>query len=118
MYPNPLFPSDASYEYKPLHIVIVARFKYPFLCGFHTYKQSNKVAGRMIADHFLFLRSNNLTPNKTYFSEYMEDWLRDGSFTHNPSFYNKALANIANNEARHWNMPNNKFIRDQLIKLP
>ena len=88
LYPNsnPLPPADATYEHRPVHIGTVAGFKHPLWRGFRTDGLSNKVVGRMIADHLLFLRSNNLTPSKTYFSEYMEDWLRDWSFAHNRTF--------------------------------
>ena len=120
LYPNTNFlpPADASYVHKPVHIVTVAGFKYPFWCGFHTNGQFNKVVGRMIADHLLFLRFNNLTSSKTYFFEYMGDLLRDWSFAHNRSFYDKVFAGMTNDETRHRNMPNTKFIRDQLRTLP
>ena len=58
---NPLPPADASYVHKPVHIGTVVGFKHPLWRGFRTDGQSNKVVGRMIADHLLFLRSNNLT---------------------------------------------------------
>ena len=48
----------------------------------------------------------------------MEDWLRDWSFAHNRSFYDKVFADMANDEARHWNMSNTKSIRDQLRNVP
>lgn len=120
LYPNtnPLPPADASYLHKAVHMGTVAGFKYPLWCGFHTNGQSNKIVGRMIADYLLFLRSNNLTSSKLYFSEYMEDSLRDWSFAHNSWFYDKVFAGMTNNEARHWNMPNTESIRDQLINLP
>ena len=55
----------------------------------------------MISDHFIFLRSNNLTSSKTYLYEYMEDRLRDGSFANNRSFNDEVFAGVANNKARH-----------------
>ena len=109
---NPLPPSDATYVHRHVHMGTVAGFKLPFWLDFHTNGQSNKVVYRMISDHFLFLRSNNLTSSKTYLYEYMEDRLRDGSFANNRSFNDEVFAGVANNKARHWNMPNTKAMRD------
>lgn len=72
----------------------------------------------MMADHLIFLRSTKLTSSKVYFDKFMEDWLRDWSFAHNRPFYDKVFANMADDKARHWNMPNTKSIRDQLRDLP
>lgn len=60
LYPNtnPLPPADASYVHRPVHMGTVAGFKHPVWLGFRTgtlLGQSNKVVGRMIADHLLFL---------------------------------------------------------------
>ena len=65
LYPNtnPLPPADASYVHRPVHMGTVAEFKHPLWLGFRTDGQSNKVVCRMISDHLLFLRSNNLTSN-------------------------------------------------------
>lgn len=85
--------------------------------GFHTNGLSNKVVGRMVADHLLFLRDNKLTPSNTYFCEYFNDWFHAWSLSHNRDFYNKVFAGRPNDQVRLWNMPNNKSIRDQLINL-
>lgn len=120
LYPdtNPLPPAGTGYVHRPVHMGTVRGFKLPLWLGFRTDGLSNKVVGRMFADHLLFLRSNNITPSKTYLSEFMEDWLRDWSYVHNRTFHDKVFAGMPYNECRHWNMPNTKTIRDQLKDLP
>lgn len=97
---------------------IVAGPKYAKTCGFHTDTQCNKVVYIMIADHLVLLYSNNLIFSETYFCVCMQDQLYDWSFVHNHAFYNKVFQHMANDEARHWNMPNTKFIRNKLRNLP
>lgn len=78
IFPNtsPLPPTDASYVHRPVHIGTVAGHHNRLSAGFLTNEQSNTVVGRMIADHLLFLRSNKITPSKTYSSQGMENLLR------------------------------------------
>jgi hypothetical protein len=119
LYPNtnPLPPVDASYVHRPVHLETVTGSRGTVRPGFHTNGQSNKVVGRMMADHLLFLGSNRLSPSKTYFSNDMLDWLKDWSFDQNPSFYGKVFQDINDGQPRIWNMPNSKSIRDQLKDL-
>ena len=79
LYPNtsPLPSPDESYVNKPAHIGTVARWRMFLIDGFHTNGLSNRIVGRMVADHLLFLRANKLNPSKTYYCEYLNDWLHD-----------------------------------------
>lgn len=72
-YPNTstLPATDGSYVNRPVHMQTVAGHEGHVSGGFHTDGRSNKVVGRMFADHLLFLRCNNLTPCKTYFDGHM-----------------------------------------------
>lgn len=116
---NPTPPADVSYVHRPVHIGTITGYKPYLISGFHTNGQSNKVTGRMMADHLLFLRRNNLTPSERYFNERMEDWLHDWSLAHNQSFYDKVYTDMhTDQKGRLWNMPNTKAIRDQLKDLP
>jgi len=116
---NPLPPAGGFYVHKPVHIGTVAGWQIPVFLGFRTDGGSNTVVGIMFADHFLFLRENNITPSKRYLSEYMDDWLQGWSSVHNRSFHEKVFENMNGSEhyTRHWNMPNTKSIRDQLKDL-
>ena len=70
---NPMPPANASYVHRPVHMGTVVGHQNPLSAGFLTNGQSNALVGRMIADHLLFLRTNRITPGRTYFSQGMED---------------------------------------------
>lgn len=70
---NPLPPADATYMHRPIHMGTIYGYHLPLLIGYRNNGESNRIVGRMFADHFLFLRQHNITPSKRYFSEHMDN---------------------------------------------
>ena len=76
---NPMPPANATYVHSPVDMLTVTDAPNLMSAGFHTNGQSNRVSGRMLADHFHFLRANKITPSSTYICPDTTEWLRNWS---------------------------------------
>lgn len=121
LYPNtkdkPSMDDHDPHIGRAVNMGIVKGYELAILFVFQTNGHSNKLAGRMMSDHFLFLSRNHITPSDRYFDQLMINWLEGWSRANNPAFHEKVFHASYGFKFRIRHMSNTQIIPDESSNL-